>query len=294
VGEGEKQGAALLDPDALVKLAHEAKDRAEAATEGPWLARENPPVYVAPGHDPGAPGWGIDASVPLLDAAGEFSESDATFVAHGRTDVPTLADGVIALAEENAHLHALLLRKAQPTFGPFKQTKDGIVELPVEDAMGIVRRVIDSLVTTLGNAKNYVAISGYHPAAGKVECIVQRVGRLSPHEARVEAEQHLARAIKLLAEHGIPWDGPTTFLPSLPWDRGAEMESEHPWTRIDVRTDPNAMICERCGGRQEMPRGTADVINGLLAAFGESHKDCREGDAAKMGRGAPESEAPGG
>jgi len=294
-----------IDAGALVKLAREAKGRATAAIAGPWAweptgEKSNDwcmgtvfPPHAGRIPDDYHPETGTYADKPevvdFIAWGGDNSAlADPDFIAHARTDVPTLADGVIALAEDNARLHTLLLRKAEPTFGPFSQTKDGLVELPVEDAMGVVRRVIDSLVTTLGDAKNYVAISGYHTAAGKIECIVQRVGKLSPHEAHVEAEQHLARAVKLLAEHGIAWEGPTTFLPSST-DRGAEIASEHTWLRIDLRTDPNAMVCERCGERQEMPRkGTAPVINGMLAAFAERHKDCREGDAEKLGR-APSS-----
>lgn len=311
------KSAEPIDLDALVKLAREARARAEAATPGPlmiekqaqgrssvhyWI-RTVDPLPRSDGAGPLCPrsiAWmtgSLGEHHPSRDPKDYRDdpeiEADATFFAASRTDVPTLADGVIALATENEHLHRLFLRKAEPTFGPFAQ-KDGLVELPVQDAAGIMRRVIDSLVTTLGDAKNYVAISGFHPEAGKVECIVQRAGKLSPHEARVQAEQHLARAVKLLGEHGIPWEGPTTFLPSPPWDRGAEIEATRPWLRIDVRTDPNAMVCERCGARQEMPRrGTAQVINGMLVAWGEEHKDCQEGDAARLGRGAAEgSEEP--
>lgn len=59
--------------------------RAEAATPGPLTARPNPPVWTAPGHDPGDPGWVIEPAI--LDGACEFSEEDATFFAGARAGV---------------------------------------------------------------------------------------------------------------------------------------------------------------------------------------------------------------
>ncbi len=196
-------------------------------------------------------------------------------------------DDVDAMSEGEARaevrrLRRVVARLTEPTYGPFRQGKDGAITADIDGPTGTM--VISALVDMLGDAKNYVAVSGWHPVAGSIEAIVQRVGKLSPHEARVQAEGHLARAVAMLAEHGIVWDGPTTFLPELPQrhtDLDADPSGEHPWLRLDIDADPNVLCCQRCGARQEMPRrGTAAVMMAVVEAFSTAHADCQDGDGA--------------
>lgn len=195
-------------------------------------------------------------------------------------------DDVASMSEGEARAEVLRLRRiirrmSEPEFGPFTTEPDGTVSMHAETQDGPA--IIGALASMLEDphACNYVALSGWSPAAGRIEAIVQRVGKLSPHEARVVAEQHLKRAVRLLAEHGIQWDGPTEFLPDLPPERGLEaiQDGVTPWARLDVRSDPNRLYCERCGGGQDMPRrGTAAIMVAVIEAFRGQHEGCQEGD----------------
>ncbi len=283
-----------LDADALLKLAGEAKARADATPTDWALDGERSGAWQGKWSVVG--GTGDDWRV-LLSFNGNFDpDALGAFVVASRSDVPTLADGVIALAADNARLHRLLTRAAEPFFGAFEQDADGMVSSTVSDHAGIGRYLFGTMAGMLEGmgggrkAPNYIQIGGWHPETGRIECIIQRVGKLTPHEARGQAEAHLARAVAMLAEHGIPWDGPTTFLPSpLPGDEiGPTASDEESWIRIDVRVQPNELLCTRCNGRQAMPsQGTAAVLNAMMAAFRDGHADCQEGDATAVERVVP-------
>jgi hypothetical protein len=97
------------DVDALVKLARETKAIVEApgVTPGPW---EYDPVLD--GTIEAASGGAVahvaqHVSMRAVVATGqEYSHADAALIAHGRTALLLLADGVLELAEENAKLLA--------------------------------------------------------------------------------------------------------------------------------------------------------------------------------------------
>lgn len=181
------------------------------------------------------------------------------------------------LRGEIDRLRGLFTKRAEPKFGSMRSDGDGIT-MTIEESAGITHQVIAALAQTLGEAVNYAAISGHHPAIGRIECIVQRVGKLSPDDARRLAERHLARAVALLSQNGIAWDGPTTFLPDGPIQRPVPIGKDRDWLTIDVSVQPNEMRCARCGSHQPMPeKSTAAMLEAMIKAFTKAHKGCKEG-----------------
>lgn len=89
------------------ELARAAKARAEAATEGPWEP-------LGTGVEGGDHWYVCDrgeaiASISAQDGINEAQrEPDATFIAAARTDVPRLADAVLALTAERDALAAIV------------------------------------------------------------------------------------------------------------------------------------------------------------------------------------------
>lgn len=99
-----------LDLDAIEKLAREAKERADAATPGPWewdgRREENDPdmpggVFVY--HPQGS--FLADTAICLSDTY-EDDHLDLDFIAAARADVPALADRVLALIGRVRELEA--------------------------------------------------------------------------------------------------------------------------------------------------------------------------------------------
>jgi hypothetical protein len=138
--------------------------------------------------------------------------------------------------------------------------------------------IIEMLASMLDRtgAVNYVTLAGWHPSSGAIECTVQRVGKITPHTGRVLAEQHLQRAVALLAERGIAWDGPTEFLPDQPIDEPAQ-DKDHPWIKLDFRQTPNLLRCERCGESITLPMRTpVDALTAMNQAFTKAHAGCKE------------------
>lgn len=101
------------DVAALRRLATKAKEQAAAATPGPWIQR-------AIGH------WDDKRHIDDVDGglvAAAFCDpedakmqviADAAFIAAARTDVPALADAVLALADENERLRMLAICRDNP------------------------------------------------------------------------------------------------------------------------------------------------------------------------------------
>jgi hypothetical protein len=101
----------MTDIDSLLAFAKAAKERADAATPGPWEAditdgisqhwsvKNGAGVVALSGHDSHG---GCTHSLTYLAA-------DAEFIASSRIDLPILADGVIELAEENRQLRNMAL-----------------------------------------------------------------------------------------------------------------------------------------------------------------------------------------
>jgi hypothetical protein len=192
------------------------------------------------------------------------------------------ADRIAELERENARLHRILAR--EPEVGSFREDPAGGVAIDV-GKHPLTFLLIDHLAQMLdvSGAVNYVSIGGWHPKAGRIECIVQRVGKLSPHDAREEAERHLRRAVELLRANGIAWDGPTEFRPDKPDDAPAT-EPMRPWIVVDFRRTPNALRCLRCGSSVDLPeRAPASVLVAAERAFGDAHMVCEEGDDESPG-----------
>lgn len=285
-----------VDIEAILALAADTKALDATATKGPWKwwtscsfrrLKTQDEKPVAEPH--------IQQSDGCPDIA--ISEEDQRFIEHTRTAAPALADGVIALAAENARLHRLLEKRADVTFGPFDHDEAaGTSSVEVADAAGVGSFLFGAMAGLLEGlngghrAHNYITMAGWHPVVGRIECTIQRVGKLSPHEARRHAEQHLARAVALLRVHGIAWDGPTEFEPVAPdeLERDPTADDATPWVRINARERPNRLECRRCGAHQEMPkRGTGKVLQALMKALSEAHADCQDGDAAALGTVEP-------
>ena len=99
------------DLAAIATLAREAKARADRATPGPWVEgqkklRNKPPIDSCPDHETviamTAPGQGVFADPP----GGSYPHFDGKFIAAARSDVPALADAVLALVERVRELEA--------------------------------------------------------------------------------------------------------------------------------------------------------------------------------------------
>jgi hypothetical protein len=91
-----------VDIETMVKRANEAKARAAAATEDPWLQgfHVGEPRAIVAAHEE-------DVSLLALDRDGMAVMSkavDAAFVVAARRDVPELADDVLALVAEVSRL----------------------------------------------------------------------------------------------------------------------------------------------------------------------------------------------
>lgn len=192
-----------------------------------------------------------------------------------------LVGDVTALLAERERLRRYLMQ--EPVGGPLRKEGDGSVVQTLEHPMTrMFMAAMANLLDAYDGQTNYVAVSGYHERLGKLEAIIQRVGRLTPHTARAKAETELRRAVALLAEHGIPWDGAAlTFAPTETW----KLETSHKdgdWITIDFGDVPNVLHCGRCHARQEMPtKATADVYQAVGSTFAKRHKRCKVGDDQK-------------
>lgn len=210
---------------------------------------------------------------------GDDPPGDAIHVVAG------LADQLEASTQEVARLRRILKRAAEPTFGDFRREPSGMLALSIKDPMRVGITICQMLANMLDHvgAPNYIATQ-FHGAegVGNIEVEVIRYGKLSPNKARHEAEAHLARAVALLAEHGIAWDGPTTFKPDTPVELPRDEDDPASWLRLVPGDDgaPAALLCTRCNGKQELPREhTHDVLMAMGKAFEDRHDSCKEGDA---------------
>lgn len=192
-------------------------------------------------------------------------------------------DALIAEYEGRIARYERFLLKS-PTFGPLRETPAGdgapsCIEMPVEHPSTSV--LLAGMVAALDEAKaiNYVAIGGWHPSVGRVEMIIQRVGKVTPHQGRCDAEAALKRAVDQLRALGGTWDEPLTYIPDRPADAHLARGQKHPWLVLDLRTDPNTMRCQRCGAEQQLPSyATSEVLTAANKAFEELHVGCEEGD----------------
>ncbi len=176
------------------------------------------------------------------------------------------------LGAENARLQRIIDR--EPEFGAMQKDASGVVVPIIDHPMThiIVSHLAEML--TQSNAVNYVAISCDHVRLGRLECCVQRVGKLSPHEARKAAEKALQKAVTLLTAHDIPWEGPTEFLPDNPVpssDKGAI--DAH--IVIDINVRPNTLLCTRCNRKVALPDPIeADMLKAMGEVFTKTHLNC--------------------
>lgn len=163
----------------------------------------------------------------------------------------------------------------------------GGFELPFKDATGMADFLFEAAAALLQGSKlggvyahNYVAVQGTSPV-GRLELTVQRVGKVTPHEARRAAEMSLERAVAMLAQHGIPWTDPTTFRPDKPEPAGAEVpDGPVPWRCIDLLCEPCVLRCRRCNGIQSLPASaTPAVARAITQAFEGEHTNCQVADS---------------
>ena len=296
---------APVDLEVLVARAHAAKTRAGTARALAAKATPGPlDVIPWPGERGPGGGWGVCEVETLIVRSHApvraSKEDDAAFFADARTSLPeicddtdALADGVLglvadnlAMTEEYDRLRARVLSKAIPVFGAFERMDDGNVRVPMRDSAEVGAFLFGTLAGLLEGkgggtrARNYLELCGHHPVIGGITVTIQRIGAVTPHGGRAAAEEALARAVALLAEHGIPWDGPTTFEPPPPEALPAPETGPTPWVIFDVDVQPNQAWCQRCGVRQDVPdQKTAGVLRGILAGFTADHLLCEDGDA---------------
>jgi len=84
----------------LTETLREIRERAEAATEGPWEVKEKFAMTSVRTQDPTARlGFRLVAQVPLRVE----DTSDAEFIAHARTDVPRLVEALEAVLKALDH-----------------------------------------------------------------------------------------------------------------------------------------------------------------------------------------------
>lgn len=116
---------------AYLAAAKAAKGRADKATPGPWW-RTDPPwgmsdaVHAGPSDDPHTAKAHVCISATFIpiEVNEDIDEAaDMGFIAAARTDIPTLADAVVALAAEVERLQNEL-RVAEQTIADFYETGD--------------------------------------------------------------------------------------------------------------------------------------------------------------------------
>ena len=91
------------DPAAARTLARAARQRADAATEGPW----NIDPFME--HDPDR--WIMNDAEDVIGGVSYLGHHDGEFVIHAREDVPALCDAVEALAADVERLRAHIREK---------------------------------------------------------------------------------------------------------------------------------------------------------------------------------------
>lgn len=161
-----------------------------------------------------------------------------------------------------------------PTIGPFRRDEEDHITHTVDHPMMVM--IIDNFAATLteANARNYVAIEGHHETAGHIAVTIQRIGKETPHGARLKAEAALRRAVARLEALGETWDEAIDFAPDAPTSH-PEREPSREWIRVDIDRVPNVLRCDRCGARQTMPlEGTPAVMGAMIDAFGVEHDGC--------------------
>lgn len=200
----------------MTTIDHEAiRRRAEAATPGPWNC-----------HDFGTPGQEEPSSIVVH--AGEFNwrelyedgesaiawmpgwdsdhAADAEFIAHAREDVPALLALVDELLTElDGRDEAARERWADKMMEETKllhmDFRNGAT-MTLELAKDLAAAMVAAAKPLLVNAPNYsetIAMGpfGIDGERERYTFVVQRVGKLTPHEARQQAE---ARATEAEAE----------------------------------------------------------------------------------------------
>lgn len=199
------------------------------------------------------------------------------------TDTVPPQQGIEEVTADRDRLLKAVQRLSQPSASfreswPSPDEPPGLDLVFDKDPAGLVTIMIQAFGEMLNRsgAINYLSLRGYSPTGGGFQVIIQRTGKLSPHEARKAAEGELRRAVALLAERGIPWDGPTEFLPDDPVNDGLRM-SDSDWLKLDFRRTPNVLMCDRCGGEQPLPEtATTDVFIAVQKAFEATHGECIE------------------
>lgn len=176
MAEEEQKGP---DVAALVMLAREAKGRAEASglAPGPW---EYDPVLD--GTIEAASGGAVatiaqHVSMRALVATGqEYSHADAIFVAHSRTDVPALADGVLDLVAENERVRERA-EQAEKSSDAFEDWLGKQIEK--SEAW---ESYVEQLAARLGCQEEWSNLHDHR------DCVRAAIGRLEEKAARAFAE----------------------------------------------------------------------------------------------------------
>lgn len=204
-----------------------------------------------------------------------------------RGDEPLASLAADLLTTRAALAKAERILRREPVLDDFKIEQGG-VSVGIEGwASTMLAR---SFLAGLGTAPNYTVKSyTFDHAKGErehLEVTIQRVGKRSPHTARLEAEAEVHRLRELLAQHGIPVTGPSTFPPDAPPPIDLEgtprpsggIATKTPWVRI-VPGDPDTYVCTRCGRSQvALSSVETSVALATMEAFRAAHAHCECGD----------------
>jgi hypothetical protein len=94
------------------------RKRAEAATEGPWIADDNEGYGIWSIWYGSCPSGNVEPRGLVAQCPGDDAqvEEDADFIAHAREDIPTLLAEIARLKEElrsRNDMHALAVRRLE-------------------------------------------------------------------------------------------------------------------------------------------------------------------------------------
>lgn len=135
----------------------------------------------------------------------------------------------------------------------------------------LTKVLFESLGQCLGGAQNYVEISGTGPD-GPLVVRIERCGKLTPHTARLQAEECARGLAAKLAELGHPTDIPASFAPPAP---APLPPADQPWLRIKYGESPAHLECLGCGKRQDLPEKVAgSLLTTMIEGFRTVHGGC--------------------
>jgi hypothetical protein len=195
------QTPATPEPTAAERLA-QIRAREQAATKGPWRVEE---------HRPSLTRMVVSEDGTLdvdLGYVGNRTEPDAEFIARAREDIPWLLGQLEELLEElggrDEEARERWIAKQLAETGLRSMDFRNGMAMDIEPARDMVAHWVGAARAMLGDAPNYSETPvemevkvGESPE--RFAFILQRVGKLTPHQARQKAERERDEARGQLA-----------------------------------------------------------------------------------------------